>query len=41
MSEGIKKNGKSFIPYVAKPQDIPSVDASIDPLRQSRHFMKV
>lgn len=40
MSEGIKKNGKSFIPYT-KPQEIPSVDASLDPLRLSRQFVKV
>lgn len=32
MSEGIKKVGKSFVPYVAKPLENPSVGASIDPL---------
>ncbi|CAK86735.1 unnamed protein product (macronuclear) [Paramecium tetraurelia] len=36
MSEGIKKNAKSFTPYIAKPSDIASVDASFDPIRQYR-----
>ncbi|CAD8186504.1 unnamed protein product [Paramecium octaurelia] len=41
MSESIKRNAKSFTPYIAKPSDIPSVEASIDPLRQFRPLMKV
>ncbi|CAD8071826.1 unnamed protein product [Paramecium primaurelia] len=34
MSEGIKKNVKSFTPYIARPSDIASVDVSLDPMRQ-------
>ncbi|CAD8084145.1 unnamed protein product [Paramecium primaurelia] len=41
MSESIKRNAKSFTPYIAKPSDIPSVEASIDPLRQFRPLIKV
>ncbi|CAK87356.1 unnamed protein product (macronuclear) [Paramecium tetraurelia] len=41
MSESIKRNAKSFTPYIAKPSDIPSVEASIDPLRQFRPLMRV
>ncbi|CAD8099826.1 unnamed protein product [Paramecium sonneborni] len=36
MSEGIKKNVKSFTPYRSKPSDIASVDVSIDLMRQFR-----
>ncbi|CAD8111184.1 unnamed protein product [Paramecium sonneborni] len=36
MSEGFKKNVKSFTPYRARPSEIGSVDASIDPMRQVR-----
>ncbi|CAD8152300.1 unnamed protein product [Paramecium octaurelia] len=41
MSESVKRNIKSFTPYVAKPSDIPSVEASMDPLRQFRPLLKV
>ncbi|CAD8181326.1 unnamed protein product [Paramecium pentaurelia] len=41
MSESVKKNVKSFTPYVAKPSEIVSVEASIDPLRQFRPLIKV
>lgn len=33
MSERFKKNVKSFTPYIARPSDVASVDASIDPMR--------
>ncbi|CAD8101067.1 unnamed protein product [Paramecium sonneborni] len=41
MSESVKRNVKSFTPYVAKPSDIPSVEASMDPLRQFKPFFQV